>query len=786
MPTKEERGGQKEHKDNLLLALTILYILYMYITMQSSSSISPRSRPPVGIVQRMAQEHENGVNSGIEVTIPSPNIQKMAEEFVQQQMAQEKDNNGIAAVSSSYTNLPLSIGRDAASMHRAKLAKAKQHRQRKARLSGGGGSSSGGGTSGSSSISSVGNNAATDKYTSNIKTSGIGDDHSANSSVGGGGSILRAAHSYISHSDTKTNATASKHSGGSYHIGLPSLLTNNSDEGTIDSNFAHREIMDTELFLKFEEAFNLTLRNHPGILPGAPTVIDSIKQSLYKVQQTKVKKEKEMRIQLSKVKAEKDQMEQQLRKEMGTTALRRNELTKELEASTAEKDVLQESLTKQTAAIAAVKQELKAKMSDVTKEKEELTKHLGFLSKSRAELEKALETEMKAVEKDRDALKNIVTERKKLAKQKNDNKELEVKIERMTQAASKEKKALQSEVADLKKFEQHIANLRKANEKSRHELEEEKLKLKEVAGTMQTKTSTLAESLKELQGQYQEEIDELKEKIKRTKMMHEQDMEMVVKSKVMNYLGGRAIDSSSDTHQQNGDVGPQPTSASPAITTPTPSNDIDIESIIKERVQTELKKRENETEKENDAAEKPMKNQSSNKDYKEGRMRREIDRLRDELELVQVRGERNNKYETRDEITTPRERVDERLRAERDEMALREREMVDERALRDRTEMRYSSPGSRISTLRNRDALISPRYGLNSVGGLGGGGGYGRYSEDAEDDNDILFSTPGSRSHNQFPPRHHHMSTPPLSQRPTRGRRSLEGRTGGSPRRYYF
>lgn len=700
----------------------------------NNNPITPRSRPPVGIVQRMARERES-VDNG-----PQSNVQKIAQQMEDSARSVIGNNNSNSSTASP-SNHAASVGRDAATIHRVKLAKGK-HRRAKMQQAGGGLPSG----SSSSSISSVGNmNQAVDKYAGNT-TVKEGDDQSANSSVNGGGSILKAAQSYIS-SGVHTNAT-SNNSGASYHIGLPSLLTD-GDDATIDSSYEHNEIMETELYQKFEEAFNVTLRNNPGILPGAPTVIDSIKQSLYKVQKAKVKKEKEMRKQLDKVKAEKDQLEQQLRKEMGTMALRRNELSKDLEGITSEKDLLQDSLKKQSDAVTAVKKELKAKMSNITKEKEELTKHLGFLSKSRAELEKALEIEMKAVEKDRDALKDVVTERKKLQKQKNENKDLESKIERMTQAASKEKKALQSEVADLKKFEQHVAKLREAHETSRQELENEKKKLKEVAATMQTKKSMLIESLKELEIQYKLEIEELEEQIGSTTLMHERNMENVVKGKVMRMLGR-------DCGGGGGGEGGGPRSSKQ-----------DMETIINERVEAELKKKM--------GGDIGIDDPKENRNYSsksEGRMRREIERLREELELVQARN--NAKQDARNPTQDVREDIG---------------------TLRDRDEMRYSSstpaaggstPGSRTrSTLRSREALISPRYG-DSLGLGGVGGGYGRYSEDSEDDRLLMGAGGRSDPYQYSRLRDRLTTTPPLSQRsPRTGRRFPIGGVGGGSR-YYF
>eukprot|EP00970_Alexandrium_tamarense_P020632 scaffold15458_cov303-Alexandrium_tamarense.AAC.1 len=120
-------------------------------------------------------------------------------------------------------------------------------------------------------------------------------------------------------------------------------------------------------------------------------------------------------------------------------------MSKELEAAKAEKERVEESLQKQLEGIQAIKTDLELKMNDATAEKEELTKHLGFLSKSRVELETALETEMQLVEKDRDSLQKVIAQRKDIQRQKNENKELESKIEIMTEAAAKEKKMLQAE-----------------------------------------------------------------------------------------------------------------------------------------------------------------------------------------------------------------------------------------------------------------------------------------------------------------------------------------------------
>eukprot|EP01082_Thalassiosira_pseudonana_P005247 g5107.t1 g5107 contig18:647764-649509(-) len=346
---------------------------------------------------------------------------------------------------------------------------------------------------------------------------------------------------------------------------LPSLMSTSNTFDTEDGT-----IVTSDLFKKFQDAFDITLQNNPGILPGAPSIIESVQNALFKVQKKSVEKESSMRKQLEKVRSEKETMEKELTKEMGTLAMRRNEMSKELEAAKAEKERVEESLQKQLEGIQAIKTDLELKMNDATAEKEELTKHLGFLSKSRVELETALETEMQLVEKDRDSLQKVIAQRKDIQRQKNENKELESKIEIMTEAAAKEKKMLQAEVADLKTFEAHLKELKKNNEDSRRELEAEKEELIELTKTMQTKKLALMESKADFEKTMQKEIDELEAQIENTKMVHAQDMEDVVKSKVLGYLrrGGYAVGAEARVSGGRGDA---------------------VEEVIKARVEKELK-----------------------------------------------------------------------------------------------------------------------------------------------------------------------------------------------------
>ena len=248
---------------------------------------------------------------------------------------------------------------------------------------------------------------------------------------------------------------------------IPSLLSNASNDtyDTMDQN-----TMETALFKKFEEAFDMTLRNNPGILPGAPTIIESIKTAMFKVQKSKAIREVEMRNQLDRLKGEMTSMEQQLSQQMGSIAMKKSELTKQLEREVGNETLAHESIRKQLEAMEAVKDDLQNKMEGANAEKKEMVKHLDLLSKSRVELEKKLDKEVKIVEKSKEALQAIIKERKKLEKQRDENKELEDKVEKMTEVASKEKKALQDEVAEHKKFMEHIQTLKDQNELTKQEL----------------------------------------------------------------------------------------------------------------------------------------------------------------------------------------------------------------------------------------------------------------------------------------------------------------------------
>ena len=324
-------------------------------------------------------------------------------------------------------------------------------------------------------------------------------------------------------------------------IAVPSLSNSSNGGSTSSTSTSFEEqddITNTELYTNFKEAFNITLRNNPGILPSQSNIIDSLQKTLFKVQKRRVQKERELRNQLDKVKSEKDTVENQLRKEMGTTALTLEELTNELDTARSKRDALSLSVERELANIQAVKDQLKIKMSDVTKEKGELSKHLKYISQSRIDLEKTLEIELELVEKDREALKKVATERAKLQQQKRDNKEVEDEIEALSAVAAKEQEALQLQKATLKN---RIDQLKKENENTRQSLEQEEKQLKDMATVMQAKKATLVESKTNIENQYQKEILDLRSQMQRSTIIHEDEMEHVVKSKIKEWKGGSTL-----------------------------------------------------------------------------------------------------------------------------------------------------------------------------------------------------------------------------------------------------
>ena len=433
---------------------------------------SPSSQAiPPGIVRRLAGK--NGAGSGSMTT-----VKKMALERETKSRSPNKRTGGGGQAPPSSGNTAL--------MNRTIAARRRGTQPLAANSS-------------DTTISSLGGN---DRYAAAVdrQLRATGGRQPQQSDAAGGGlgsaqknaSIMKAAHSYMSsagmmpanhRAHTAVTAvsgggagggnpsTTPRHSNGhatdasapapqATSWDLPSLM---SESNTFDS--ADAGVTGSALYRKFEEAFNITLRENPGILPGAPAVVDSIKSALHKATKRRAVMEREFRDQLDRtnaemhaaadsarrekstmenrlgdqvgrVKRETDKLESDLRKEMAAASVRRTELTKALEMARAEQERTESSHRKQIEAIETLRREVLSQSESASSEEKELRGHLEILSKSRTELESALTAEMELVEKDRSSLQALVAERQRLKGQKAENKELEGKVEKLSRAAA--------------------------------------------------------------------------------------------------------------------------------------------------------------------------------------------------------------------------------------------------------------------------------------------------------------------------------------------------------------
>lgn len=267
--------------------------------------------------------------------------------------------------------------------------------------------------------------------------------------------------------------------------------TNGSRVSTTTQNFTRTdsfdsldaETMNTDLFRKFDEAFNITLRNNPSILPGAPTVIKSIKIALFKVQQSKVAKEAETMKQLEQLKSEMSNMDHQISQQREELVRKKDEYSKEMDD------------------IDAAKKALKQKMDEAKGDNDEMTKHLDFLSKSRVDVEKALQKEVKTVEKERDALLKATKERKKIQQLQEENTSLKDDVDSMRKEATKENQELKEKKAELEKLKEKNKAIRNETEAIKKELEIEQKGLLEINTTMKAKKTALLDGKQESQDQ---------------------------------------------------------------------------------------------------------------------------------------------------------------------------------------------------------------------------------------------------------------------------------------------
>lgn len=444
--------------------------------------------------------------------------------------------------------------------------------------------------------------------------------------------------------------------------------------------------MNTDLFRKFEEAFNITLRNNPTILPGAPAVIKSIKTTLFKVQQGKVAKVTEMRKQLDEAKAEITSMDQHLGQQREDLAKKKSEYSKEMND------------------IQASTNELKEKVAEARKDKDEMSKHLDFLSKSRVDVEKALQAEVKKVEKERDALLQATKERKRIQKVQEENMSLKGEVDGMSVAANKEKQDLNEKKEMLKSMKEKNDTLRNESETIKKEIEMEQKGLMEMNLTIQAKKEALLETKKETQEKLdalEKELAEVKKaandqmnqlKIELTKTKLSSGVKKTVTSLMTRCDGGdNQIDdsdarpSSSRNEEKVDGAGIIRSNENAHDVPPTPTRGVmfasDLPSPRQEEVQSPhenvaRRSRSRSRSRRSRSRSKSQRRRSSSKRAEEKEMGREIEILRLELEEVRARNnEAIRDQEAREAESALRDQVDtirNEIRVNEAESALRD------------------------------------------------------------------------------------------------------------------
>ena len=225
---------------------------------------------------------------------------------------------------------------------------------------------------------------------------------------------------------------------------------------------------------------------------------------------------------------------------------------------------------------------------------------------------------------------------------------MESKIEIMTEAATKEKAALQAESEELKSFEAHLTKLKESNEITRQELEEEKRQLLEITSMLQTKKQAVMESKADIEKGMQAEIEELEAQIENSRLLHSKDMENLVKNKIVKYLKHGKEHHPVEEEEEDDDS----TISDDADMHKTERERKDIESIVKARVEAELKQREIETkERELALKEQEMKEREAirEREFKEKMMR--------EMELKEQQFEKEKEAREK-ELKAKEERLD--------------------------------------------------------------------------------------------------------------------------------
>ena len=300
-------------------------------------------------------------------------------------------------------------------------------------------------------------------------------------------------------------------------------------QGLVDA--ADESLLDTEFSKRFILAFETTLKNNPGILPGSSSVTTSLDSTLDKITKENNDAVYQMKGKVQTVKNEKFELESRLNKLKDALGENRDELTEKLDKEEKEKVHAEEILHALVEEVKALKCDVEMKSSEAAQETEELNKHLSHLTTVRAEIKSSLEKEREILEQEQKTFAQVNDTRRGVHALKADNKDLERQIEAMTDAIAEEKKSLQGQANDIQSFESELQQLRQSNEETLKELEDEKKELLEMTLALQKKKEILLVSKLETEAALKREKEDLENQIENSRVLTSRDMKKMVKAR---------------------------------------------------------------------------------------------------------------------------------------------------------------------------------------------------------------------------------------------------------------
>jgi hypothetical protein len=418
-----------------------------------------------------------------------------------------------------------------------------------------------------------------------------------------------------SYEKEEDDTIASLESFESTHVCPPSLK---SFEGLIDD--ADESILDTVMCQRFIQAFESTLTSNPGMLPGDLSLISNLEHTLAKLTRAKDEQEYQMKGRILRFQNEKFDIESSLNAKKGLIGENTDDLAEQLAKAEQEKDLIQHELDQLLSDVQATKCAVEQKRLEADSEDEDLKKHLSHLTASHEQIKASLESETTLLEEERATLEQVNDTRRTISAQKNDNKELEKQIELMTESISRDKTSLQCQAAELKDFEEKLAQLRLSNKDTQKDLEDERKEILATTLRLQQRRQALIQSKAELESNLKKEKEDIEHKIDESRMMRSRDLKKIAKRKFggginieamiearisaevkkkRQELERREKDAIDQTFELNGELNttnseecnPDETKM-PSLLTETMTGEIEIEAIVKSRVDATLKRKE--------------------------------------------------------------------------------------------------------------------------------------------------------------------------------------------------